>query len=278
MNQVSTEAIVKRPGFNLSYCVRGGGGEPVVMIQGVGVAGSGWEPQVTVLARDHRCLTFDNRGIGRSVPLDGSITIEEMAEDVRALMDHLGWPSAHVVGHSMGGIVAQDFALKFRERVKSLALLCTFSRGKEGARLTPWVLWMTLRTRLGPRSWRRRAFLEMLFPKDYVRNSDLDKACEEMERLVGRDLAVSPPVMLHQLKAMARYDASLDLHKLSGIPTLVLSGGNDPIARPVFGHRLAQLIPGSRYEELKAAAHGLPIQLAEEVNSRLRRHFQLACG
>src|SRR5262245_35829832 len=142
-----------------------GTGVPVLFIQGVGVAGSGWRPQVEDLAQDFTCLSFDNRGLGRSrITKAGAIpTITEMTNDALALLDAAGFASAHVVGHSMGGVIAQQLALDAPHRIKSLSLLCTFSRGAEATRLTPEIFWLGLRTRIGSRAMRRQAFLRLLF-------------------------------------------------------------------------------------------------------------------
>src|SRR6478752_9737116 len=110
---------------DLSYTVRGNG-PPVLLIQGVGVQGDAWMPQTDDLAADFTCVTFDNRGMGRSQPAAVAITVEQMARDALAILDAAGIASAHVVGHSLGGVVALQLALSAPARVRSLALLCTF--------------------------------------------------------------------------------------------------------------------------------------------------------
>src|SRR5947208_15980788 len=122
-----------------------------------------------------------------------------MAAYALALRDTLGWDSAHVVGHSMGGVIAQQLDLDAPKRVRSLSLLCTFARGKDAARLTPWVLWMTLRTRLGPRRMRQRAFLEMLFSSEELLRAALASLATQVAALIGRDLAYPPPLLLKQV-------------------------------------------------------------------------------
>jgi pimeloyl-ACP methyl ester carboxylesterase len=156
-------------------------------------------------------------------------------------------------------------------RVRSLALLCTFGRAKDGARLTPWVLWMTLRTRLGSRRARRRAFLEMLFPKGYRPPEGEEALAARVSGLIGRDLADQPPIVMKQVRALSRHDASDRLGRLAGIPTLVVSGELDPIARPEYGRRLAEGIPGATFEVWPGTAHGLMLQQPDELNARLGR-------
>ena len=264
--------LLKRPDGEIYYELSGNG-PPVLLIQGVGVTGEGWRPQIRTLAKGFQTLTFDNRGIGRSVSCNGSVTIEAMAADARALMDAVGWESAHVVGHSMGGVIAQQLALDVPKRVRSLSLLCTFARGKDAARVTPWVLWMTLRTRLGTRRVRRNAFLQMLFPPDYLRAADRDKLAAEVAAIIGRDLAYSPPVLIKQVQALSRHDTSGRLGALAGIPALVISARHDPVALPKYGRQLAQLLPGATFEEMLSSSHGAIIQEADEVSRRLERFF-----
>lgn len=242
-----------------------GKGIPILMIQGVGSAGTAWMPQVKELSRSHQVAVFDNRGIGKSVSRSSSISIEIMARDALAIIDHLGWESAHIVGHSMGGVIAQQLALDAPSRVRSLALMCTFSRGKEAVRISPWLIWMMLRTRVGSKGMRRRALLEMLFPKSYLEESDLDQLALKIGELVGRDLADNPRIIMRQMNAMMRHDV---FHRLGEVkvPTLVLSGEHDLIASSEVGKALAKAIPGSRFIEIQAASHCCTIQKAEEVN------------
>jgi pimeloyl-ACP methyl ester carboxylesterase len=260
-------SILKQTDADLYYELSGYG-PPVLLIQGVGVVGECWRPQVDALAQRFQTLLFDNRGIGKSTPCHGPISIESMAADARALMDAVGWQSAHIVGHSMGGAIAQQLALDCPHRVRSLSLLCTFARGKDAARLTPWVLWMTLRTRIGTRRMRRRAFLEMLWAPDELRNADKDALAERIGGLIGRDLAYQPPILMKQLMAMARHDVSTRLPQLRGIPSLVASAEYDRIALPRYGRLLADALAG-RFEIVSGASHSVTIQLAEKVNFKL---------
>ena len=253
----------------LWYERRGEAGPPVVLIHGVGIARGAWRPQVEELSQRFQTLTFDNRGLGQSVPCTGPITIESMADDARALMDEAGWDSAHIVGHSMDGIIAQQLALDHPRRVRSLSLLCTFARGKDAARLTPWVLWMFLRTRIGSRPMRRRAFVEMLWPPSTLAAGNRDAIASQLAPLLGRDLADQPAVVMKQVQALARHDASARLSALGDIPTWVLSAEHDPIAKASYGRQIADAIPGARFGEFANASHAVPLQYPQEINRRL---------
>lgn len=262
-------------GCRLAWEVRGDG-PPVLLIQGVGVHGDGWLPQVEGLADRYRCLWFDNRGMGRSQPLGAPLSVEQMAEDARGLMDAQGWDSAHVVGHSLGGLVAQHLALTTRQRVRSLSLLCTFPRGRDATRLSAWMLWVGLRSRIGTRRARRNAFLQLVMPPAALASADRGALAERLAPLFGHDLADSPPIIMKQMNAMRAYDATPRLGELAGLPTLVVNAGHDPIARPESGRALAAGIPGARYIEIQDASHGVTIQDADRINSLLLEHLDKA--
>ena len=117
-----------RAGARLHYD-RAGSGPPLLLVQGVGIIGRGWQPQVDGLRDRFTVITFDNRGIGASTAGTGPLSIEVMARDALAIIDAEGLTRFHLAGHSMGGVIAQQIALAAPERVISLALLCTFPRG-----------------------------------------------------------------------------------------------------------------------------------------------------
>jgi pimeloyl-ACP methyl ester carboxylesterase len=254
---------------------RTGRGPAVLLIQGAGVVGNGWRPQVDALADRYDIVTFDNRGIGAS-ELRGRVRVEGLARDALAIMDAEALDRFHVAGHSMGGLIAQEIALTSPARVASLALLCTFAQGSEGARITLSMLATALRTRIGTRAMRRSAFLELVMPGDYLQSVDRAALAAELAPLFGRDLADNPSIMLKQVSAMAKFDAFDRLPSLAAIPTLVVSAAHDRIARPAYGRRLAAAIPGATYVEIAGAGHGVTIQRAGEINALLDRHFAAA--
>lgn len=272
-----TTAWVERAGCRLHYTTCGDG-DPVLFIQGVGVHGDGWRPQVDALASRYRCVTFDNRGVGRSQPLCERITVEQMAEDAAAVLDAAGVNEpVHVVGHSLGGCVSLQLALERRERVKSLSLLCTFASGKHAAPMTCQMLWAGMRTRIGPRAWRRRAFLELVMPPTCLPAIDRDALAAELAPLFGHDLGDQSAVVSPQLKALRAFNVLPRLAELKRLPTLVVSAEHDPIAPPNAGRAIAAGISGARYVEIPNASHGVPLHLPDGVNALLEEHLKGAC-
>ena len=254
---------------------RTGRGPAVLLIQGVGTVGEGWRPQVEALADAFTLISFDNRGIGRSTG-QGPLSIEAMAADALAIMRAEHLDQFHVVGHSMGGLIAQEVALTAPQQCRSLSLLCTFAAGKQGARPSASMLVTALRTRIGTRRMRRHAFLELVMPAAVLAEFDRDAMAEQLAPLFGHDLADQPAIVMSQLRAMSRYDARPRLGRLAGLPTLVVSASEDRIARPRFGRELAAAIPGALLVELPRAGHGVPIHEAGRINQLLRGHFLAA--
>jgi pimeloyl-ACP methyl ester carboxylesterase len=268
---------VSRPDARIAYA-RAGSGPPVLLIQGVGVIGEGWRPQIDALQDAFTLLSFDNRGIGASTMSGSGLSIEAMAADAIAILDAERIVRCHVAGHSMGGVIAQALALQAPERVASLSLLCTFARGRDAMAMTPTLLWLGLRTRLGSRAMRRRAFLELVAPESRLDKGAADRLAASLAPLFGHDLADQPPIAMQQLRATSRYDAFDRLGSLAPIPTLVASAELDHIARPPSGRALARAIPGARYVELAGVGHGVPLRQPALVNGLLRQHFTAAGG
>jgi pimeloyl-ACP methyl ester carboxylesterase len=237
------------------------------------VHGVAWAPQIDALAAHFQCLSFDNRGLGLSQPLGASLRIAQMAEDTLALMDAQGWESAHLVGHSMGGLIALHAALSARARVQSLSLLSSFPRGRDATRLTPGMIWTGLRTRIGTRAQRRRAFLEIVAPPAIRKAADTARLAADLAPLFGHDLADQPAVTMKQLSAMVRYDARPRLHELAGLPVLVVSATLDRIVSPEVGRAMAAAIPGARFVEIPSASHGVAILEAGRINALLLDHL-----
>ena len=191
------------------------------------------------------------------------------------MADAEGFERFHLAGHSMGGLIAQAVALRAPGRVLSLALLCTFLHGREAARLTPDIIWAGLRTRLGTRAMRRRAFMQLVMPDAYLRS-----AAADARRRSGRPVRPRSrgPAADRDEAAAGRLALRRERppRRARGIPTLVVAATHDRIALPAFGRALAEAIPGARYVEIPDAGHGCTIQCADRVNALLVDHFERA--
>lgn len=260
------DRVIEHRGCRLAYTVAGHG-PAVLFIQGVGVQGGGWKPQTDAFTGAYTCIWFDNRGTGRSQPLAVEVTVRQMAEDAQAVLRAERITAAHVVGHSLGGLVALQLALDARDSVRSLSLLCTFTGRRTAAPLTPRMIWLGLRARVGTRAMRRRGFLRLVLPPGGTTDAGT------LAELFGHDLADQPPVAAAHLRAMRQTDLTDRLLELAGLPALVVSATHDPIAPPRAGRALRDGLGGAHYVEVSDASHGLPITHSVQVNTLLQEHL-----
>lgn len=269
---MTRRGLVEFEGCRLAWRVDGAG-PPLIIIQGVGACGTSPNPQIDLLSSRYSCLGFDNRGIGMSQPAGRPLNLEQMAADVAALMDDLGWDSAHIVAHSFGGMIAMQLALSERRRVRSLALLCSFARGAGAAEFSFWLMWILARLRLGSRALRRRAFQELVLPEGHP---ELHSAAmsQRLSNIVGHDIADAPPIVSEQIGVMRKADLTPRLAGLAGIPTLVVNGEKDRLARPELGRALAAGIPGARYVEVAGVGHSFPVTEPKRCAALILSHLE----
>src|SRR4051812_2177787 len=120
-------------GHDLFY-ERSGSGEPLLLIMGMSGTHLSWgEPFLQELRQNFEVCVYDHRGVGHSSPTEPGFTIADLADDAAGLLDELGWDSPHVVGISMGGMIAQELALRHPDRIRTLTLGCTYPGGPGGA-------------------------------------------------------------------------------------------------------------------------------------------------
>jgi 3-oxoadipate enol-lactonase len=265
-------ALARNGGVEIAYRAVGPReGEPVLLIMGLGGSGRMWwriEPHV---ARERPTLLIDNRGTGDSDPIRGRISMEDMAADAVAVLDAAGAERAHVVGVSMGGMIAQHLALDHRDRVRSLVLGCTTAGGRSGP--PPWRLLAStaLRPLVGPtRTWRLVA--PILYSQ--ATRGRPDRLREDLERRAAD--ATPTATLLAQMGAIAGHDTRARLAELEGIPTLVLHGSQDALVPPAAGRYLADRIPGARLHVVEGAGHVMSTDAEEEVAEAILDHVHAA--
>lgn len=260
------------PGGLLAY-VRRGAGEPLLLVMGVGGHHGMWsEPFLAALAERFDVVAYDHRGIGSSARADADFSIEDLAVDALAVMDHVGWDSAHVMGISMGGVVAQEVALSAPDRVRTLTLGCTWP-GPLPDEAPVWgeaVLDLATAASSGDLLTAARLMFAANVSSEFAERAG---AFEEFSRVAG-SVKVPGPVILMQMRAATPYDGLARLGNL-GIPTLVVHGTADRVIRPEGGIRLAELVPGARLELMDGAGHLFFWERPEE-SARLVREFALA--
>jgi pimeloyl-ACP methyl ester carboxylesterase len=264
---------VRTPHAELHY-ERAGSGEPLLLIQGMSGTHVSWgEPFLSALREHFDVVAFDNRGIGLSAPIDGPFTIAEMAGDTAALMRELGLESAHVVGISMGGMIAQELALAQPQRLRSLTLGCTYCGGP-GSRLMPEENARKLMEGLasGDREKAIRAGYEVNLSPAFRADESRFAAFHEMATTVP---AAKETIEL-QVQAIFGHDTSGRLGEIA-IPTLIVHGTLDGVLPYPNGEQIASLMPSARLETLDGVGHMFWWE-QPEVSAELVREHALAAA
>lgn len=227
------------------------GDEPLLLIMGLGGSGRAWWRLLPHLEGRVRAVTLDNRGTGHSDRIRGPLSMRTLVEDVLAVMDAAGLDAAHVMGVSMGGMVAQHLALDHPDRVRSLILGSTTARGRQGR--PPWRMLASVAAR-GPQG--PEAVWPLVAPTLYAERTLL----EHPER-VAEDVSVrggdGTPVatLLAQLGAIAGHDTRARLPELGRLPVTILHGSEDRLVPPDRAQALAAGIPGARHVMIEACGH-----------------------
>jgi 3-oxoadipate enol-lactonase len=231
---------------------RQGSGEPLLLIMGMSGTHLSWgEPFVADLGRDYDVVAYDHRGIGRSDAEAEAFSIVDLAEDAAGVLDALDWDDAHVLGISMGGMVAQELALRHPERIRTLALGCTYCGG-EGSALAPQA---TLeRLSAGMMSGDRELAIRTGFEVNVSERFAHQDGAYETFRAMAKSLPAPIPVIMLQMQAIAQHDTSARLPSIA-LPTLVIHGDEDLMLPVQNGRMIAGLIPGARLEVLEGVGH-----------------------
>ena len=239
-------------GENELHYERAGSGEPLLMIQGMSGTHVAWgEPFLVPLRESFDVIAFDNRGIGLSAPIEGPFTIVEMAEDAAGMMDELGIESAHVVGISMGGMIAQELALGEPGLLRSLTLGCTYCGGP-GSQLMPEENLRKLVEAMssGDRDKAIRAGYEVNLSPAFRADESTYAPFHEMATSVP---AAKATIEL-QAQAIFGHDTSGRLGEIA-TPALIVHGTVDGVLPFPNGELIASLMPSARFEVLEDVGH-----------------------
>jgi pimeloyl-ACP methyl ester carboxylesterase len=267
----------KKVGDIKIYYETHGNGEPLVMISGCGTDSSlSWLNQVPDLSLRYHVITFDNRGTGRSDKPDVPYTMQMLAADVAGLLDAIGIGAAHILGHSMGGSIAQEFAITYPERTLTLILSCASPAGDPDV-ILPEPQAMSLMfdfetiNRLTPLEWTGK-LLACMCSQEF-----LEKHPHLVNEVAARqsEYPTPPHSIMRQVEAMLTAHTYDRLSEIKA-PTLVLGGTADKVT-PCHNLRLlASKIPNSELVILENLGHGMFIEGAEQTNrvilTFLKRH------
>lgn len=248
----------------ITYYEEAGSGEPLVLIMGLGGDLQGWALTAPALAKHFRVITYDNRGAGRTGAPDRPYTIAGMAGDLAALLDALKIEKAHILGFSMGGYIAQEFALNYPSRVNRLILLAT-AASIDGYGRVVIGNWINVQ-----RSNMSREQI-VRFRAPYLYTSALldDEARYErsIQNSVSNPYAQQDHAFLRQAQAILGWDASARAGAIKA-ETLVIAGKEDLLVPPRNSEKLNKLIPGSKLQVLDGGHLGA-MEFPNEYNTAI---------
>ena len=245
------------------FYIEAGAGDPLVLVMGFGGDHLAWGLQIPALAAKYRVIAFDNRGVGQSDAPDLPYSTPMMADDTVALMDALGIERAHVCGVSMGGMIAQEVALRHPARVRTLQLHATLARPDAYMRALV-EAWRKTRVALGREEALRVIALWLFAPRTY------DERPEFVELVLQNAIANPHPQSLtgfvRQGDAVLGHDALERLERLR-CATLVSVADQDILVPPRFSHAIAQRVPGAELKTIANAGHAYMWEEPEAFNA-----------
>jgi len=259
------------------YYEEQGSGDPLLLIMGLAADSQAWLFQVPDFAAHYRTITFDNRGVGRSSKPAGPYSIAGMADDAAGLLDELKIERAHVVGVSMGGMIAQELALQHPSRVRGLVLACTFPEPDEGVRRTREQSLSELGGSVGTDG---KVALDLskidpmmvfqsLMPRVFT-PAFLMSELPKLMQLFGGALqwGISLDAIMAQVEATIAHRTTDRLHQIKA-PTLVITGDADNLIPPANSDVIARAIPGAKLVKIPGGSHGFNFETPELFNREI---------
>jgi 3-oxoadipate enol-lactonase len=254
-------------GINMYYEVQGKG-KPLVLIQGFGGAHQGWFFQIPAFKKHFLVVTFDNRGIGETDRSKEPYTIRTMADDVIELMDHLDIDKAHILGMSLGGMVAQEIAITYPGRVRKLVLASTFT-SRELSDSNP-----QLQKAFGVQEGLSDAGIQNIdFDRlmKFMTSSAFNRAIYRMLftfLLRIRSRSINVKGYLEQINAVRGYNTANGLHLIQA-PTLVITGSRDRLVEPHCSDLIASRIPNANLVKVDGGSHAFFIEMRDRFNEEV---------
>jgi 3-oxoadipate enol-lactonase len=239
-----------------------GKGFPLVLIRGLGSNADHWYAQIPAFSSHFSVVCFDNRGIGRSQKSDEASTISMMADDTVALMDSIGISRAHILGISMGGMIAQQIALRYPSRVHGLVLACTHCGGYHAVRTSEEIAKIFVEYILtGSQEAAQKAAPSIFTERTLKERPEVVQRYSEISQRFPPD----PATLINQWKAVQGHDTWAELPKIEA-PTLVLTGSEDILIPPENATILTERIPNARLQVIEGGGHQFLVEQADAFN------------
>ncbi len=250
-------------GVELHYDISGDG-PPVLLVAGLAADSAFYAPSLRMLGARFRLITIDNRGAGRTAPIDLPGTIAAMADDCMAVVRHLGHHRVSIVGHSMGGMIAQECALRHPDAVDRLVLAATAPHAG-GRNNDLFATWAALYPVIERRLWFRNLFHWVLSPR-FLANASSLAALVELAAIYPYQQ--TSRALAQQVTAVAAFDSRTRVAAIRA-RALVLAGTQDLLFTIHDSAAFAAAMPHATFAALDGAAHSFPIEVPDEFTRRV---------
>jgi len=253
-------------------------GPPLLLIMGMSGTALHWgEAFLALLREDFDVIAYDHRGVGASSRLEGPVRIRQMADDAAALLSALELDTAHVMGISMGGMIAQELAISYPQRVRSLtSIMSTTGNPKLSPPTREAVAILTA----PPPATKDEYFAR--FAKTWkvlrVGNFPQDEALDRARAERNYERGLNPAGVGRQLRAILASGSRKERLASVKAPTLVIHGAIDPLAPPDGGKDTAASIPGAKLLMIEGMGHALPIPMWPEIIDAIDKHAHAAAA
>lgn len=263
-NVTPRSGTVAANGQQLYYEIHGEG-PPLVLVMGIGYDSSLWTlEQVPALSTRFRVVIMDNRDVGRSSMASNPYTIADMADDLAGLLDALGIQRTHVLGLSMGAMIAQEFALRYANRLDRLVLTGSGAAPARSA-FDPIRIWSWVKVNDATGETFVGQQFTSLFSTAFLRNREAVQ--QTIALLASNPHPTTPEAYQRQAQAYLEFDS---LDRLGDITatTLVIVGEQDLVTPPWIAREVADAIPGARFEVIRGegSSHVVPIERPDDFN------------
>ena len=255
---------VKCNDINMYYEVKGSG-SPLVMIQGLSANLDWWDPKlVEAVTKKYQTIFFDNRGVGRTDAPKTEYSIKMFADDTAKLMDNLKIQKARIVGVSMGGMIAQELAASYPQKVEKLVLWSTSPGASKSVIASPKVLGVLASGGQQTSEQIVKNTIPLLFTEEFLK-----KDPEYVKRFTAilMKAPISPDAFGRQVKAIMTWDVYDRLAKFK-MPTLVVAGKKDILIPPQNAKIIADRIPGAKLVYFDKSAHAI-LEEADKLTTTL---------
>ncbi|MCW2959314.1 MAG: alpha/beta fold hydrolase [Solirubrobacterales bacterium] len=254
--------------MNLHHVIDGTG-EPLLLIQGMSGTHLSWgQPFVSALRDDFQTVAYDHRGIGLSPAVSDPFTIADLADDAAVLLDRLGWETAHVLGISMGGMVAQELALRHADRVRTLSLGCTYCGGP-GSATAPTATIQKLGVAMT--SGDREAAIKVGYEVNVSSAFRRDPANFEAFRAMAYAAPAKIATIMLQMQAIGAFDVQARLPEIEQ-RTLVLHGTEDRMLPAANGELIASRLPSAELQLWEGVGHMFWWEQPQRAADAVRAH------